>query len=137
MRRWRLRRIIRRGATRRVVVSAQPVVMPAAEEQTEPEEIAYFAEAPDLAGYGEVVPEIGYVADPPPGFTEGFAEPADVAYFAEPTEPGAMGYVYEAPEAVGFVGEPPNRNRRLRLALLRVEQVTRQPTSAVDIPINT
>ncbi len=76
----------------------------------EPEEMGYFAEEPYEVGY--TPEEIGYVADPPPGFTEGFDyAPSEVAYVAEEPEfleGPAMEYVYEIPETVGYVSDEPD-----------------------------
>lgn len=64
----------------------------------------YVAEMPEMMGYGEY-PEVGYFADPPPGFVEGVEEmPVEMGYFAEAPE---MGYVYEVPEAMGYYAEAP------------------------------
>ena len=64
-----------------------------------PETMGYVYETPEVMGYGE--PEaMGYVADPPPGFVEGY----NVGYYAEAPE---VGYVYEVPEHMGYVAEAP------------------------------
>lgn len=64
----------------------------------------YVAETPEVMGYAEY-PEVGYFADPPPGFVEG------VGYFAEAPEfaetPAEMGYVYETPDTMGYYAEAP------------------------------
>src|ERR687895_205335 len=75
----------------------------------EPEALGYFAEEPYEMGY---MPEdIAYVADPPPGFTEGFGyAPTEVAYVAEEPEfvkTSAMGYAHDIPETVGYFAEEP------------------------------
>ena len=71
----------------------------------------YIAETPEMMGYGEY-PEVGYFADPPPGFVEGMGQmPAEMGYFAEAPEfaeaPAEMGYVYEAPETMGYYAQAP------------------------------
>jgi hypothetical protein len=75
----------------------------------EPEELGYFAEEPYEMGY--MPDEIGYIADPPPGFTEGFGyAPTEVAYVAEEPEfvkTSAMGYAHDIPETVGYFAEEP------------------------------
>lgn len=91
----------------------------------EPEEMSYFGDDMDGMGYIYEEPEsmgyvaegpyetMGYVADPPPGFTEGFDdEPVSMAEVAEyADEPGEMGYVYDYPEdqemsdEMGYIAE--------------------------------
>src|SRR5262245_57491618 len=44
-----------------------------------PETIGYVYETPEVMGYGEVPEPMGYVADPPPGFVEGY----NVGYYAD------------------------------------------------------
>jgi len=46
-----------------------------------PEAVGYVYETPEVAGYGAPY-GVGYVADPPPGFVEGFG------YYAEEQEMG-------------------------------------------------
>ncbi len=85
-----------------------------------PEQMGYYAEAPDTVGYVYEAPEtmgyygampetigyvyetpeaMGYVADPPPGFIEGY----NVGYYGESPE---VGYVYEVPEQMGYYESP-------------------------------
>ncbi|MGH7596235.1 MAG: hypothetical protein ACREOI_07775 [bacterium] len=56
----------------------------------------HLGEAPETMGYFAEGPEVGYFADPPPGFVEGYGEIAP-----------EVGYVYEAPESVGYYAEAP------------------------------
>jgi hypothetical protein len=84
-----------------------------------PEAVGYIYEAPEVMGYGSPY-GVGYVADPPPGFVEGFGyyaetpevgyvyeAPETVGYFAEAPEFAGMGYVYEAPDQMGYYAEAP------------------------------
>jgi hypothetical protein len=72
----------------------------------EPGTLGYIAEGPYEVAY--MPEELGYVADPPPGFTEGFGyAPDGMAYVAEaPMYAGApsMGYVSAAPGTDGYFG---------------------------------
>jgi len=72
-----------------------------------PEMMGYYSETPETVGYVYETPEslgycspreVGAIADPPPGFVEGYG------YYAEAP---AMGYVYETPDTVGYYAEAP------------------------------
>lgn len=84
-----------------------------------PEMMGYYGEMPDAVGYVYEAPEmngygaygVGYVADPPPGFVEGYGyyaeAPESVGYYAEAPEFAGVGYVYEAPDPIGYYAEGP------------------------------
>ncbi|MDX2033436.1 MAG: hypothetical protein SF339_22360 [Blastocatellia bacterium] len=64
-----------------------------------PDAIDYVYETPEVNGYGAC--DVGYVADPPPGVVEGYG------YYAEAPEFAGVGYVYEAPDPMGYYAEGP------------------------------
>jgi hypothetical protein len=74
-----------------------------------PEMMGYYGEMPDAVGYYAETPEmtgyegygVGYVADPPPGFVEGYG------YYAEAPEFAGAGYVSETPDQMGYYVEGP------------------------------
>jgi hypothetical protein len=84
-----------------------------------PEMMGYYGEMPDAIGYVYAAPEmngyggygVGYIADPPPGFVEGYGyyaeAPEAVGYYAEAPEFAGVGYVYEAPDSMGYYAEGP------------------------------
>lgn len=71
----------------------------------------YCEGCPMVRGCGELPADVGYFADPPPGFFSGMDQP-ELAYYAE--APGEMGYSGEASDyvsewpEVGYFAETPD-----------------------------
>ena len=91
-----------------------------------PETMGYYGAMPETMGYVYEAPDImGYVADPPPGFVEGY----NVGYYAEAPE---LGYVYEVPEQMGYYAgnRSPYENRNHAAACDCISQAGRRDGAA-------
>ena len=70
-----------------------------------PEQMGYYAEAPEFAGMGYVYETPDYVGEVPEQMGYVYEVP-EVGAYAE--TPDQMGYVYDAPEQMGYFGENPD-----------------------------